>query len=82
MPAAVLHLSAIIGYERVYLPLCKVADTPFHIQGDGMFHLDVKQTPLTSTSSAYYFRIQEIDHSGLSGLKRTDDALWSLKLLY
>ena len=23
-----------VGYERVYLPLCKVADTPFHIQGD------------------------------------------------
>ena len=22
------------GYERVYLTLCKVADTPFHIQGD------------------------------------------------
>ena len=22
------------GYERVYLPLHKVADTPFHIQGD------------------------------------------------
>ena len=22
-----------LGYERVYLPLCKVADTPFHIQG-------------------------------------------------
>ena len=21
-----------LGYERVYLPLCKVADTPFHIQ--------------------------------------------------
>ena len=21
-------------YERVYLPLCQVADTPFHIQGD------------------------------------------------
>ena len=21
-------------YERVYLPLCKVADTPFHIQRD------------------------------------------------
>ena len=21
-----------IGYERVYLTLCKVADTPFHIQ--------------------------------------------------
>ena len=23
-----------LGYERVYLPLCKVADTPFHVQGD------------------------------------------------
>ena len=22
------------GYERVYLPLYKVANTPFHIQGD------------------------------------------------
>ena len=24
------------GYERVYLPLYKAADTPFHIQGDDM----------------------------------------------
>ena len=23
----------VLGYERVYLQLCKVADTPFHIQG-------------------------------------------------
>ena len=23
-----------LGYERVYLPLCAVADTPFHIQAD------------------------------------------------
>ena len=23
-----------LAYERVYLPLHKVADTPFHIQGD------------------------------------------------
>ena len=23
-----------LGYERVYLPLCKVADTPFNIEGD------------------------------------------------
>ena len=23
-----------LGYERVYLSLYKVADTPFHIQGD------------------------------------------------
>ena len=21
------------GYERVHLPLCEVADTPFHVQG-------------------------------------------------
>ena len=26
-----------LGYERVYLPLCKVADTPFHIQGGDIF---------------------------------------------
>ena len=26
-------------YERVYLPLCKVADTPFHIQGDDLLSL-------------------------------------------
>ena len=25
-----------LGYERVYLPLCKVADTPFYIQGDDL----------------------------------------------
>ena len=23
-----------LGYARVYLPLCKVADTPFHICGE------------------------------------------------
>ena len=26
-----------LGYERVYLPLCKVTDTPFHMQGDEMY---------------------------------------------
>ena len=25
-----------LGYERVYLPLYKVADTPYYIQGDVM----------------------------------------------
>ena len=32
-----IYLRSIIrhlGYERVYLPLYEVADTPFHIQGD------------------------------------------------
>ena len=27
-----------LGYERVYLPLCNVADTPFHIQGDELYN--------------------------------------------
>ena len=26
-----------LGYERVYLPLYKVADTPFHIQRDVLY---------------------------------------------
>ena len=28
-----------LGYERVYLSLCKVADTPFHIQGDDIYNI-------------------------------------------
>ena len=27
-----------LRYERVYLPLYEVADTPFHSQGDANFH--------------------------------------------
>ena len=30
----IVYVFCNLGYERVYLPLCKVADTPFHIQGD------------------------------------------------
>ena len=29
-----------LGYEGVYLPLGKVADTPFHIQGDDLYKLN------------------------------------------
>ena len=29
----------VYGYERVYLPLYKVADTLFHIQGDDLHEL-------------------------------------------
>ena len=36
-----------LGYERVHLPLCKVADTPFHIQGDDMYSNEVEITNLT-----------------------------------
>ena len=34
---------SLLGYERVYLPLFKVADTPFHIQGDKLFVSDAHQ---------------------------------------
>ena len=38
-----LHCAYVIirpfGYERVYLPLSIVADTPFHIQGDDIILL-------------------------------------------
>ena len=30
-----------LGYERVYLPLYKGADTPFHIQGDELCRVTV-----------------------------------------
>ena len=30
-----------VVYERVYLPLCEVADTPFHIQGYELFYHDI-----------------------------------------
>ena len=30
----IVSIYRFLGYERVYLPLCEVADTPFHIQGD------------------------------------------------
>ena len=35
-PYPLLKLHRPLGYERVYLQLCKVTDTPFHIQGCGM----------------------------------------------
>ena len=38
------------GYERVYLPLHHVTDTPFHVQGGGgAIMLDNKQETISST---------------------------------
>ena len=34
-----------LEYERVYLTLCEVADTPFHIQGDVLY---LQFTPYTA----------------------------------
>ena len=30
------YITRPLGYQRVYLPLYKVADTPFHIHGNDM----------------------------------------------
>ena len=30
-----------LGYERVYLPLNEVADTPFHTYGDNMYEMTI-----------------------------------------
>ena len=38
------HIIRLLGYERVYLLLCKVADTPFHIQEDYMIPSSNEQT--------------------------------------
>ena len=36
-PVIIKAIFCPFGNERVYLPLCKVADTPLHIQGDDLF---------------------------------------------
>ena len=36
-----------VGYERVYLPLYKVADTPFRIRGDDIVLVTVIQITVT-----------------------------------
>ena len=28
----------LLGYERLYLPVCIVADTPFYIKGDDLYN--------------------------------------------
>ena len=33
-----LPINRPLGYEKVYLPLYKVADTPFHIQGEDIYY--------------------------------------------
>ena len=32
-----IFLTHLLGYERVYLPLSEVVDTPFYIQGDKLY---------------------------------------------
>ena len=47
-----LRISAyrLLGYERVYLPLCEVSDTPFYIQGDDLLsHITIASLVLGSS---------------------------------
>ena len=41
-------------YKKVYLPLCTVADTPFHIQGDVMFTPSVLHNIQVLWNNIYY----------------------------
>ena len=44
-----------LGYERVYLPLFNVAETPFHIQGDHIIYI-LKKT-FNRWSQLFHFSI-------------------------
>ena len=57
-------------YERVYLPLCKVADTPYHIQGD-----DILQTHTTAIIPRKRFPVFVIRSLLFFGASRPTDYL-------
>ena len=44
------YVSRPLGFERVYLPLCEVVDTPFHIQENDI----LKKISITSLTSVKY----------------------------
>ena len=59
-----------LGYERVDLPLCKVADPPFHIQGDGKSLLIIDYGMIYSSIHAHatlrFLKIFQIPINNLS----------------
>ena len=63
-----------LGYERVYLPLCKVADTPFHIQrycknrsfGYKRMYLPLHKVADTTFHIQRYCKIVPLDMKGCS----------------
>ena len=55
-----------LGYERVDLPLHKVADTPFHIQGDDLISDLEAQTFNPCSAESFVF----ILHSCETGISR------------
>ena len=53
------HICGPLGYERVCLPLCKVADTPFHIQSQDLGRLIVRvrvSVEMNKIQDTEYFR--------------------------
>ena len=46
-----------VEYERVYLPLYKVADTPFHIQGDELCSMSGGNGSHHTLNSAVYANV-------------------------
>ena len=52
-----------LGYERVYLPLCQVADTPFHIQGDDIMAGGLTLKPLSTTTVVLIRFISRLDRT-------------------
>ena len=50
-----------LGYERVYLPLYKVADAPFHIQGDDFIRFETCLKTCTVFTTVYPINAQPTD---------------------
>ena len=70
-----------LGYERVYLPLCRVADTPFHIQGDHITRY-VHPMSIQYWSGIYGAGVARFSvppsHSAYRGYVETDYTPWKL----
>ena len=51
------YTSRQLGYERVYQPLCKVADTLFHIKGDEVCqwfrHIELERVEMIEPGRTY-----------------------------
>ena len=56
-----LNIYRPLEYERVCLPLCQVADTPFHIQGDELYDciamLDTETTVHNHSLKGQFYNI-------------------------
>ena len=65
-----VHSYRSFGFERVYLPLYKVADTPFHIQRD-----DILETILLRWSLLCFWVVCFLFHSLEAGIAKAHSTL-------